>query len=166
MFWHFSSPGHNGFLNDVSLTFIDKTDPSDPLKRENFWRETLMTMGPYGLNIEDSVWVFHLKLALFILPIYCTLWIIGTACFSGLELRKMNLFSHYFINFNFTFLFILTSIITMVAPLLLLLFSLMLAVLFSFVICSWFYFNYCCCSCCKQYVFFCGRATQWFVVHC
>ena len=30
-------------------------DPSDPLKRENFWRETLMTMAPYGLNIEDSV---------------------------------------------------------------------------------------------------------------
>ena len=154
MFWHFSSPGHNGFLNDVSLTFINKIDSSDPLKRENFWRETLMTMGPYGLNIEDSVWVFHLKLALFILPIYCTLCIIGTACFSGLELRKMNLFSHCFINLSFIFLFIVTSIITMVAPLLLLLFSLMLVVLFSFVICSWFYFNYCCHSCCKQYVFF------------
>ena len=54
-FWHFSSPGHNGFLNYVSVTFIDKTDPSDPLKRENFWRETLMTMAPYELNIEDSV---------------------------------------------------------------------------------------------------------------
>ena len=36
LFRHFSSPGHNGFLNDVSVTFIDKTDPSDPLKRENF----------------------------------------------------------------------------------------------------------------------------------
>ena len=43
------------FLNDVSVTFIDKTDPSDPLKRENFWREIRMTMAPYGLNIEDSV---------------------------------------------------------------------------------------------------------------
>ena len=32
-----SSPGHNGFVNDVSITFIGKTDPSDPLKRENFW---------------------------------------------------------------------------------------------------------------------------------
>ena len=52
---HFSSPDHNGFLNDVSVTFIDKTDPSDPLKRENFWRETLMTMAPYGFNIEDSL---------------------------------------------------------------------------------------------------------------
>ena len=52
---HFSSPAHNDFLNDISVTFIDKTDPSDPLKRENFWRETLITMGPSGLNIEDSV---------------------------------------------------------------------------------------------------------------
>ena len=57
LFQHFLRPGHNGFLNDVSVTFIDKTDPSDPLKRESFWRETLMTMAPYGFNIEDSVWV-------------------------------------------------------------------------------------------------------------
>ena len=52
---HFSSLGHNGFLNDISVTFIDKTDSSDPLQCENFWRETLTTMAPYGLNIEDSV---------------------------------------------------------------------------------------------------------------
>ena len=32
LFRHFSSPGHNGYLNDVSITFIDKTDPSYPLK--------------------------------------------------------------------------------------------------------------------------------------
>ena len=57
LFRHFSSPGHIGFLNDVSVTFTDKTDPSDPLKRENLWRETLMTMAPYGLNIGDSVGV-------------------------------------------------------------------------------------------------------------
>ena len=36
LFRHFSSPGHNGFLNDVSVTFIDKTDPSDHLKGEDF----------------------------------------------------------------------------------------------------------------------------------
>ena len=54
LFWHFSSPDHNGFLSDVSITFIDKTDPSDPLKRENVWRETLWTMAPYGLHIENS----------------------------------------------------------------------------------------------------------------
>ena len=55
LFRHFSSSGHNGFLNDASVTFIDKTDPSDSLKRENYWRETLMTMAPYGFNIEDNV---------------------------------------------------------------------------------------------------------------
>ena len=40
----------------VSITFIDKTDPPDPLRREDYWRQTLKTMVPYGLNIEDSVW--------------------------------------------------------------------------------------------------------------
>ena len=49
LFRHFSSPGLN-----VSVTFIHKTDPSDPLKREIFWRQTLMTMAPYWLKIEDS----------------------------------------------------------------------------------------------------------------
>ena len=47
--------GHNGFLNDVSITFIDKTDPTDPLRREDYWRQTLKTVVSYGLNIEDSV---------------------------------------------------------------------------------------------------------------
>ena len=74
LFKHFNSMGHNGFLNnvsitlidktdgnhkgflsDVSITFIDKTDPSDPLKREDYWRSILKTMAPFGLNIEDSV---------------------------------------------------------------------------------------------------------------
>ena len=55
LFRHFSSPSRNGFLNDVSTTFIDKTDPSDPLKREDYRRRTLKTMAPLGLNIEDSV---------------------------------------------------------------------------------------------------------------
>ena len=56
LFRHFSSSGHNGFLIDVSITFIDKTDTSDPLKREDYWRRTLETMAPLGLNIADSVW--------------------------------------------------------------------------------------------------------------
>ena len=55
LYKYFSSPGHGGFLNDVSVTFIDKTDGSDPKKREDFWMKTLKTMAPYGLNIEDSV---------------------------------------------------------------------------------------------------------------
>ena len=54
LFRHFSSPGRNGFLNDVSITFIDKTDPSNPLKREDYWKRTFKTMVPFGLNIEDN----------------------------------------------------------------------------------------------------------------
>ena len=55
LFRHSSSSGHNGILNDASITFIDKTDPSDPLKREDYWRRTPKTMAPFGFNIENSV---------------------------------------------------------------------------------------------------------------
>ena len=58
LFSHFSMADHDGFLSDASIKFIDKTDPSDPsdpLRREHYWRQTLKTMVPYGLNIEDSV---------------------------------------------------------------------------------------------------------------
>ena len=51
---HFSSEGHCSFLDEVSITFIDKTDPKDPNKREHYWRHTLKTMAPDGLNIEDD----------------------------------------------------------------------------------------------------------------
>ena len=53
-FRHFWSQVRKGFLNDVSINFIDKTGPSDPLKREEYWRKTLRNMAPFGLNIEDS----------------------------------------------------------------------------------------------------------------
>ena len=33
LFNHFCTPGHGGFLGGVTLPFINKTDPSDPLKR-------------------------------------------------------------------------------------------------------------------------------------
>ena len=42
-------------MSHVSVTFIDKTDPSDSLEREDYWRSTLKTVGPFGLNIEESV---------------------------------------------------------------------------------------------------------------
>ena len=56
LYRHFSSPGHRRFFNDVSVTLIDKTDGSDPKKREDYWMKTLNTMTPYGLNIEDRVY--------------------------------------------------------------------------------------------------------------
>ena len=46
---------HKCFLNEASVTFIDKTDGKAPQKRERYWMRTLKTMEPYGLNIADSV---------------------------------------------------------------------------------------------------------------
>ena len=50
---HFLSEGHNGLIDDVEIVFIDKTDPSDPTRREEFWRNELKTLAPYGLNVEE-----------------------------------------------------------------------------------------------------------------
>ena len=36
LYEHFNLPGHTGFLNNVSVTFIDKTDPKDPIKQEDY----------------------------------------------------------------------------------------------------------------------------------
>ena len=55
LFRNFSTLGNNGFLNDVSITFIDKGDPSDALKW-GYWNGTLKTMAPFGINIEGRVW--------------------------------------------------------------------------------------------------------------
>ena len=52
LFEHFSSEGHNSFLEDVSIIFIGKTDPKDPYKRKHYWGHTLKTMAPQGLNVE------------------------------------------------------------------------------------------------------------------
>ena len=49
---HFLSQDHDGLLNNVEITLIDKTDPSDP-EREEFWRTKLRTLAPLGLNIEE-----------------------------------------------------------------------------------------------------------------
>ena len=53
VFKHFSSNDHNGFLEDCSITLIDKTDGSDPTRREEYWRRVLKTVTLYGLNTID-----------------------------------------------------------------------------------------------------------------
>ena len=53
LFEHFASEGHCSFLGDVIITFIDKTDPKVPNRREHYWRHTLKTMAPPGSNFED-----------------------------------------------------------------------------------------------------------------
>ena len=52
---HFLSEGHNGLINDVEVIFIDKTDPSDPARWEEFWITKLRTVAPYGLNVEEWI---------------------------------------------------------------------------------------------------------------
>ena len=55
IFEHFNSESHTVFLENVSVTFIDKTDSQNPEKRENYWIHTLKTMVSWGLNILNSV---------------------------------------------------------------------------------------------------------------
>ena len=55
LYEHFCDSEHSGFLNDVSITFIDKTDPTNHLQRENYWKHTLKTFAPYGLNMKENV---------------------------------------------------------------------------------------------------------------
>ena len=44
------------FLENVFVTFIDKTDKRYPEKRENYWIQTLSTIVSWGLDILNSVW--------------------------------------------------------------------------------------------------------------
>ena len=54
-FEHFNSEGCHYCLDEISITFIDKTDPSEPLKTKNYRRSILKTMTPLDLDFEDSV---------------------------------------------------------------------------------------------------------------
>ena len=47
---HFTLPGHSRFLHDVFITLIDKTDPSCPTKRVDYWIGIFKTKVPMGLN--------------------------------------------------------------------------------------------------------------------
>ena len=51
---HFLQDDHKGFLEDVEVRLIDKTQGSDPTKREYYWMRTLKTLYPDGLNIEND----------------------------------------------------------------------------------------------------------------
>ena len=37
IFEHFNNQAHTGFLENVSVTFIDKTDSQNLEERENYW---------------------------------------------------------------------------------------------------------------------------------
>lgn len=54
------------FLSDVSVSFLNKTDPSNPLKRKNYWKYILQTFAPNGLNIAYYVQHYHHISSLFL----------------------------------------------------------------------------------------------------
>ena len=51
---HFLLRDHQGFLKDVEVRLIDKTQVSDPTKWEFYWMRTLRNLYPDGLNIESD----------------------------------------------------------------------------------------------------------------
>ena len=55
LYEHFCSEGHNGFLGNVSISLIDKTDGFQPKKKENDWMKTIKHLAPLGLNVESAV---------------------------------------------------------------------------------------------------------------
>ena len=52
LFEHFKSEGHSGFLGNVSITLIDKTDGKDPKRRENYWMRALKTYALFDLILK------------------------------------------------------------------------------------------------------------------
>ena len=51
---HFLIEGHNSLINGIEIIFIDKTNPSDTTRREEFQRTKLKkTLAPFGLNVEE-----------------------------------------------------------------------------------------------------------------
>ena len=54
LFEHFAGEGRYSFLEDITIIFINKTDPKDLNRREHYCRHTLKTMAPLGLNVEDD----------------------------------------------------------------------------------------------------------------
>ena len=51
---HILQDDHKGFLEDVEVRLIDKTQGSVPTKQEYYWMRTLKTLYPDGLNIESD----------------------------------------------------------------------------------------------------------------
>ena len=52
LFEHFNDEGHHKCFEDISTSFIDRTDSSETFKRENYWKSLLKTMASLGLRIE------------------------------------------------------------------------------------------------------------------
>ena len=52
---HFCDSEESGSINDFSVTFIDKTNPTNLIQGKNCWKHTFQTSVPYSLNIKENV---------------------------------------------------------------------------------------------------------------
>ena len=52
-FAHFQTAGYSGFVNDTEIRFIDKIDPSGPIRHEVVWTDTLNTRCLQGFTNND-----------------------------------------------------------------------------------------------------------------
>ena len=94
LFRHFSSLGRNGFLSDVSITLIDKTDPSEGISKDSQRREELSK--PWhllGLILKTVVWsVIMVINDSAIINIYLAV----LDCFKDYGFWLMDIFIYYF----------------------------------------------------------------------
>ena len=125
---HFSMAGHDVVLNDVSIKFIDKTDPSDPLPREDYQRQKLKTMVLYGLNIEDTVWAVFLCLHGDVVVLHGN---VSGVCFVGLYCRQCCYFYIITVAVNVIVIIIITCISNIIAIIIII-----LTILFCFTLIS------------------------------
>lgn len=49
---HFLSEGHKGLLNDVEIAFADKMEPSDSIRRDQFWTPMFKTLTSDSLHFK------------------------------------------------------------------------------------------------------------------
>ena len=52
---HFLRENDHGLLEDCEIRLIDKTDPSDPTRREFFSMRKLKTLASLGLNVVEGI---------------------------------------------------------------------------------------------------------------
>lgn len=53
-----NTPKHgtqSGFLNNVSIAMIDKTDRTNPKKRGDYWRRNFKTYSAFRLSVKDNI---------------------------------------------------------------------------------------------------------------
>ena len=51
---HFLQRDYQSFVKDLEVCLIDKTQASDPAKREIYWMRTLRTLYPDDLNMQND----------------------------------------------------------------------------------------------------------------